>query len=348
MFEMLKKTSPQLAEARRAAETRLSWLHLGNAGEDEVDCADLARGLAAAPKELPCRFFYDDRGSELFELITALPEYYPTRTERALLADCAPAIARLVGRATLVELGAGSAEKTRLLLDAFGARGGAPGDAPLGYVAIDVSAASLRGAAERLLADYPHLAFGAVVGRYEEGLAALADAPELPRLVLFLGSTIGNLAPAEMSDFLAGLRAHARPGDYFLVGTDLVKDPAIIEAAYNDAQGVTAAFNLNILRHLNRRFDGDFALERFAHRAVYDRIQRQIEMQLESLAPQRVALAALGLEAQFRKGEIMRTEISRKFELDELRAELARHRFAPLARWRDPKGWFGLTLARAE
>ncbi len=356
---MSKKPRAALAPARSGAEPRLAWLDLESAGEDEEDRAELARGLAATPKHLPCRFFYDEHGSLLFERISALPEYYPTRTERRLLADCAPAIARATGQATLVELGSGSAEKTRLLLDAYEALGGA-----LRYVAIDVSRASLEGAAERLLADYPRLEFGAVVGRYEEALAALSEplpaaappgpeAPEPeapdqapPRLILFLGSTIGNLTPEETSLFLARLRVHSRPGDYFLVGTDLDKDPRIIEAAYNDAQGVTAAFNLNMLRHLNRRFRGDFALPQFAHRAFYDRARRQIEMQLESRMEQRVSLAALGLEARFQAGERMRTEISRKFDLDEVGAELIRHGFAPVARWSDAKAWFGLTLAR--
>jgi dimethylhistidine N-methyltransferase len=310
----------------------------------EAERQEILRGLSARPKRLPCRLFYDERGSRLFERICDLPEYYPTRTEHGLLAERAGEIAALANAGHLVELGSGSATKTRLLVDAFRRLG-----PPLAYTAIDVSESSLHIAAAALLARYPALDVHGVAATYETGLDALATraTPDERRLVLFLGSTIGNLDPAETSAFLGRVRASLAPGDGFLVGTDLEKDPAVIEAAYNDAQGVTAAFNLNILRHVNRRFRADFALDAFAHVAFYRRELRQIEMHLESQAAQRVTLAALGLEIELAAGERIETEISRKFDLDRFGAELARHGFEVARQWTDAKRWFGLTLARA-
>jgi dimethylhistidine N-methyltransferase len=345
---MSRTSEPRRPEGRDDHDGRLAWTLLPGSREDD---ADVARGLAARPRTLPCRFFYDERGSLLFERICELPEYYPTRTERALLAARAPEIAARTGARELIELGSGSAAKTQLLIEALGAgvRGGA-GPA-LRYLAIDVSESSLRAGAAALLARHRDLAMAALVGTYEAGLAALAaesgTGSSGARLLLFLGSTIGNLDPGETARFLARARAALRPGDWFLVGTDLDKDPAVIEAAYNDAAGVTAEFNLNLLRHLNRRFRGDFALDRFAHLAFYDRAARQIEMHLRSLAAQTATLAALGCSVRLEEGETIRTEISRKFDLAEFGAELARHGLAPEAAWTDPRGWYGITLARA-
>ncbi|HLI10406.1 MAG TPA: L-histidine N(alpha)-methyltransferase [Alphaproteobacteria bacterium] len=327
---------------------RLVWRRLLDAATLAEGEREIIAGLTAAPKRLPCRLFYDERGSQLFERICELPEYYLTRTERALLGDIADAMARQTGPCDIVELGSGTSSKTQVILDAYGAAG-----APLRYAAIDVSESSLREGTAALLARYPSLAAQAIVGTYELGLAALADgaspsdASGRPRLVLFLGSTIGNLDPEETARFLARLRASLRPGDYFLVGTDLDKDPAVIEAAYNDAEGVTAAFNLNMLRHVNWRFRGDFALDRYAHIAVYNREKRQIEMRLRSLAAQTVQLAGLALEIRLAAGEAIETEISRKFVLAEFGAALEAARFAVAAQWTDAQRWFGLTLARA-
>jgi dimethylhistidine N-methyltransferase len=331
------------ADFARSSET--GAIRVLEAPEDaETERAEILRGLSARPKRLPCRLFYDERGSRLFERICDLPEYYPTRTEHALLAERAGEIAALANAAHLVELGSGSATKTRLLVDAVRRPG-----RPLAYTAIDVSESSLRVAAAALLARYPALDVQGVAATYETGLDALATraTPDEQRLVLFLGSTIGNLDPAETSTFLGRVRASLSPGDGFLVGTDLEKDPVVIEAAYNDAQGVTAAFNLNILRHVNRRFRADFALDAFAHVAFYRRDRHRIEMHLESLAAQRVTLAALGFGIELAAGERIETEISRKFDLDEFGAELAKHGFEVARQWTDAKRWFGLTLARA-
>lgn len=329
------------AERYESGRGRLAWTVSAAAAGSGEEAAELSASLSSTPKRLPCRLFYDELGSQLFERICELPEYYLTRTEQALLARTAPEIAALTGASDLVELGSGSASKTRLLLDAYAALG-----TPLSYAAIDVSPSSLRAAAARLLARYAGLEVHAVVGTYETGLAALAGAAR-PRLVLFLGSTIGNLTPAETGRFLGKLRGCLAPGDWLLVGTDLEKDPAVIEAAYNDSQGVTAAFNLNILRHVNRRFRGDFALARFAHRAFYDRARRQIEMHLESLEDQRVGLAALDFEMRLARGETIETEISRKFDLAGFGAVLAECGLGVQAQWTDARDWFGLTLARA-
>ncbi|HUC62845.1 MAG TPA: L-histidine N(alpha)-methyltransferase [Alphaproteobacteria bacterium] len=333
-----------MADSGRARGGRSALTIVEAPGADADEEREIVRGLVQRPRRLPCRLFYDERGSRLFERICELPEYYLTRTEHALLAERAAEIAALAGPAHLVELGSGAATKTRLLIDAYRAHGG-----PLAYSAIDVSDSSLGVAAAALTARYPSLAVQGVVATYEAGLAALATRVpvEGPRLVLFLGSTIGNLDPGETRQFLARVRATLAPGDGFLVGTDLEKDPAVIEAAYNDAEGVTAAFNLNILRHVNRRFRADFALDSFAHVAFYARDKRQIEMHLESRAAQRVALAALGLEIELEAGERIETEISRKFELASFAAELAAHGFEVARQWTDAKAWFGLTLARA-
>jgi len=311
------------------------------------DGADVAAGLSAAPKTLPSRYFYDDRGSHLFERICELPEYYLTRAERALLVDSADAIARATGPSDLIELGSGSSTKTRLLLEAYLRVG-----PPVHYAPIDVSAGILAPSAERLAEAYGELDVRPIVGTYEAGLAALDEvlgpgAGGRPRLALFLGSTIGNFPQRATDDFLDRLRAALRPGDLLLVGMDLRKDPAVIEAAYNDADGVTAAFNLNILRHLNRRFDGDFALDGFSHLAVYDRRRHQIEMHLVSGRAQAVALKALGLEVAFAAGETVRTEISRKFDLSEFAGTLDRHGFDAVECWRDAEARTGLVLARA-
>ena len=337
---------PLVAAPYAQKRDRLDWSVAGEPGPANEDGEEIRRGLAATPKRLPCRFFYDELGSQLFERICTLPEYYLTRTERALLEGVAPEIAARTGACEIVELGSGSSSKTMHLLDAYAALGDG-----LAYVPIDVSPTSLDLGAAQLLARYPRLAVHAILGTYEAGLALLAaeqsETPPPPRLLVFLGSTIGNLTLAETERFLADARRALLPGDWLLIGTDLEKDPRIIEAAYNDRSGVTAAFNLNILRHINRRFRADFDLERFAHRAFYNREARQIEMHLVSLAGQEVRIAALGAVAPFAEAETIETEISRKFDLPDFARVLAARGFALETQWHDPRGWFGLTLARA-
>jgi L-histidine N-alpha-methyltransferase len=301
---------------------------------------DARTGLTSSPKKLPPKWFYDDRGSEMFEKITRLPEYYPTRAERAILRARAGEIAAASRAHTLVELGAGSAEKTVLLLDALRDRG-----TLRRYVPVDVSEAALAAGSRRVSAAYPGLAVLAVVSDFEEHLGL--PAADGPRLVAFLGSTIGNLEPAQRAGFLASLRAGLGRGDSVLLGTDLVKDPATLVAAYDDAAGVTAAFNKNVLAVLNRELGADFDLEAFEHVAVWDSASEWIEMRLRSLAGQTVRLGVLGMEVTFAEGEEMRTEVSAKFREERVRAELAEAGLRMRSWWTDPAGRFALSLSCA-
>ncbi|MEV4203030.1 L-histidine N(alpha)-methyltransferase [Micromonospora globbae] len=301
---------------------------------------DVRVGLSAEPKWLPPKWFYDARGSVLFEEITRLPEYYPTRSERAVLAARAPDIAELTRAKTLIELGSGSSEKTRLLLDALTDRGG------LGtFVALDVSASALRGSTARIAADYPGLRVRGIVGDFTRHLDRLPAGGR--RLVLFLGGTIGNLLPAERAEFLGRTRAALESGDWLLIGTDLVKDPSVIVPAYDDTAGVTAEFNRNVLRVVNRELGADFVPEAFTHVARWDATNEWIEMRLRADRPMRVRVPELDLAVTFAQGEELRTEVSAKFRPEGVAAELAAAGFAGRAFWTDPDGLFGVTLARA-
>jgi len=302
---------------------------------------DVISGLSQVPKTLPSHYFYDDRGSELFEQICTLAEYYPTRTETTILQTCALEIAAATGPCELVELGSGSATKTRLLLDAYHQSGH-----PLRYLPIDVSGGMLERSAHELLTSYPTLQVHGLVGTYELALQQL-PAPHLPtRMLFFLGSTLGNLDPQACQVFLAQIKAALRPGEFFLLGVDLQKSQEQLEAAYNDALGITAEFNLNMLQHLNWRFAGDFDLSQFQHRAFYNEAQHQIEMHLKSLKDQTVQLQALDLYVAFSAGETILTEISRKFALAEIQQDLLAQGLAPLQVWTDPLNWFGLLLCQ--
>ncbi len=312
---------------------------------DEHDLArslrdDVRGGLTADPKWLPPKWFYDARGSALFEEITELPEYYPTRAERAVLRARAGDIARITNAKTLIELGSGSSEKTRLLLDALRAHG------TLGaFVPLDVSGTALRDALAGIAADYPGLDVHGIVGDFTRHLGHLPGGGT--RLVAFLGGTIGNLLPAERAAFLAELRAALEPGDWLLLGTDLVKDPAVLVAAYDDAAGVTAEFNRNVLRVLNRELGADFDLDAFAHVALWDPVAEWIEMRLRATRAVRVRVPAVGLTVDFAAGEELRTEISAKFRRAGVDQELAAAGFAPRRWWTDPAGRFAQSLAEA-
>ena len=308
---------------------------------EEALRADALSGLTSEPKSLPPKWFYDAQGSALFEKITALREYYPTRAEREILHATAAGITGQTRARTLVELGSGSSEKTRLLLDALRAAG-----TLRGYVPVDVSEPALVAAGTALSAEYPGLDVRAVVSDFTEhlGLPDDGDAPA-PRLIAFLGSTIGNLVPTERASFLARLRAGLRPGDFFLLGTDLVKDPATLVAAYDDCSGVTAAFNKNVLAVLNTELGADFDLDAFEHVAAWDAEAEWIEMRLRSLGDQVVHLPAIGLGVRFAAGEEMRTEISAKFRRAGVESELAAAGFAMRSWWTDSAGQFGLSLS---
>ncbi len=300
--------------------------------------ADVAKGLASSPKALPPKWFYDDRGCELFDAITRLPEYYPTETERVILRTESAAIAELSGADTVVELGSGTSDKTRTLLDAFAATGRLRR-----FVPFDVNEATVRAAATQLARAYPGLAVHAVVGDFEHHLRAIPV--DGRRLVAFLGSTIGNFPPGERTQFLSELASNLRPGDSLLLGTDLVKDATRLEAAYDDARGITAEFNLNVLRVINRELDADFDLGGFRHRAFFDPVEEWVEMRLVSTRQQTVHIGAIGLDVGFAAGEELRTEISAKFRPERVEAELAEVGLR-LALWMtDPAGDFAVSLS---
>ncbi|ATW51845.1 L-histidine N(alpha)-methyltransferase [Streptomyces xantholiticus] len=308
--------------------------------EDATDAAlrgDVLHGLTRTPKSLPPKWFYDARGSELFEEITRLPEYYPTRAEREILADRAPEIAAATGARTLVELGSGSSEKTRYLLDSLSDL--------QSYVPVDVSESALTGAAEALLAERPALSVHALIADFTRGLA-LPGTPG-PRLVAFLGGTIGNLLPREREVFLRSVRALLDPGDFLLLGTDLVKDEAVLVRAYDDAAGVTAEFNKNVLAVVARELGADVDPGDFDHVALWDRDNEWIEMRLRARSALTVKIPELDLVVPFEAGEELRTEVSAKFRQDGVRTELVAAGMELTHWWTDKEGRFALSLATA-
>ena len=316
-------------------------VHLNPNHRAEALRADALLGLTRTPKELPPKWHYDERGSELFTAITRLPEYYLTRCERSILTERAAEIAELTRADTLIELGAGTSEKTRLLLDALAGAG-----TLRRFVALDVSEDALRASAARLAAEYPDLDIVAVVGDIDQHLDRLPAGGR--RLVAFLGSSIGNFPPSNRADFLRELRAALVPGEWFLLGTDLVKDVARLEAAYDDASGVTAEFSTNVLHVLNRELRADFDVGRFRHVARWNADEEWIEIGLVSLAEQVVHVAALDVDVHFGAGEEMRTEISAKFRRDGLERELRAAGFDLREAWTDRDGDFLLSLSGAD
>lgn len=304
---------------------------------------DVIQGLTQTPKSLPPKYFYDDRGSVLFEQICELPEYYPTRTETLILGHYAGEIAQITGACELVELGSGSSTKTRLLLDAYDVLG-----YPLRYVPIDVSAGILESSAKQLLVDYPSLQVHGLVSTYELALQQLTPTQLPTRMIFFLGSTLGNLNPQECNEFFSQITAALAVGEYFLLGVDLQKPKQVLEDAYNDSQRVTAEFNLNMLEHLNRRFQGNFNTQLFEHWAFYNDQLHQIEMHLRSLKAHTVRIEALDLSVKFEADETILTEISRKFDLGIMQQELQAKGLKPIQVWTDPKQWFGLILCQLQ
>ncbi|MCW7942902.1 histidyl-tRNA synthetase [Streptomyces hygroscopicus] len=299
--------------------------------------ADVLHGLTRSPKTLPPKWFYDAHGSDLFEKITELPEYYPTRAEREILIARSGEIAAATGARTLVELGSGSSEKTRHLLDALtGLRT---------YVPVDVSESALTQAGHALVAERPGLDVHALIADFTARLT-LPNTPG-PRLVAFLGGTIGNLLPDERAAFLTSVRSLLAPGDALLLGTDLVKDPSVLVAAYDDAAGVTAEFNKNVLAVVNRELGADFDLDAFDHVALWDPGNEWIEMRLRARAAGTVKVPALGLAVDFAAGEELRTEVSAKFREDGVRHELADSGLELTHWWTDEEGRFALSLSVA-
>ncbi|MEB3249352.1 MAG: L-histidine N(alpha)-methyltransferase [Merismopediaceae bacterium] len=302
---------------------------------------DVRQGLTAISKSLPPKYFYDARGSQLFEQICELPEYYPTRTESWILQQYIADIVSKTGPCELVELGSGSSTKTRLLFEAY-----QQANYPLFYQPIDVSDSILIESAQQLLADYPTLHIRGQVGTYEQALADLPASVLPQHMIFFLGSSLGNFTPMECDRFFSQMMDLLMPGDYFLLGLDLQKEIAILEAAYNDTDGITAQFNLNMLTHLNQRFQGNFQPDQFRHQAIYNPQAQQIEMYLHCLAPQTVTLEKLGLEVDFQAGEALLTEISRKFNLSQMQDYLQAQGFTSVHSWTDPQNWFAVMLAQ--
>jgi L-histidine N-alpha-methyltransferase len=301
---------------------------------------DVLDGLTRPVKEIPPKHFYDARGSELFEQICELPEYYPTRTERLILEQRAGEIAQETGAGELVELGSGSAEKARILLDAMSRAG-----TLRRYVALDVSEQALRDAAGALVAEYDELEVDGVVADFERHLDSVPTPGADPRIVALLGGTIGNFPPGSRRRLLRGIAALLRPEDRLLLGTDLVKDPATLEAAYDDPTGVTAEFNRNVLHVINRELEADFEPDQFDHVAFFDRQHEWIEMRLRARTAQSALIGKLGLRVQFAPGEELRTEISAKFTRSRLQSDFEAAGLT-LERWySDPQGLFALSLA---
>lgn len=299
---------------------------------------DVRHGLAQHPKSLPPKWFYDDVGSELFDQITRLPEYYPTRAEAEILRTHSGEVAALSGADTLVELGSGTSEKTRMLLDALRDAG-----TLRRFIPFDVDAGVLETAGEAIAGDYPGVRVDGVCGDFEHHLAQIPDGGR--RLFVFLGSTIGNLTPGPRADFLADLAAVMHDGDGLLLGTDLVKDTGRLVRAYDDAAGVTAAFNRNVLAVVNRELDADFDLDEFAHVARWNSAEQRIEMWLRAWRAQHVVVGALDLAVDFAAGEEMLTEVSCKFRPEQVADELAAAGLRRRRWWTDAAGDFGLSLA---
>jgi L-histidine Nalpha-methyltransferase len=299
---------------------------------------DVLDGLQSDPKTLPPKWFYDSVGSDLFDQITRLPEYYPTRAETQILRVRCAEIASVTGADTLVELGSGTSEKTRILLGALHARG-----TLRRLVPFDVDAGMLSAAGNAILREYPDIEIAAVCGDFEEHLSEIPAGGR--RLFAFLGSTIGNLTPGPRAEFLAALAAVMRPGDSLLLGTDLVKDAGRLIAAYDDSAGVTARFNRNVLAVINRELDADFDVDAYRHVARWNSAEEWMEMWLRAERAQRVRIEALDLTVEFAAGEELHTEVSCKFRSEAVAAELAQAGLRRIRWWTDEAGDFGLSLS---
>jgi L-histidine Nalpha-methyltransferase len=315
-------------------------VHVGDGeGAERRLADDVLDGLTRPFKEIPPKHFYDSRGSELFEHICRLPEYYPTRTEMAILEASAPAIVDAAAPVELVELGSGATAKARLLLDAMR-------DDVRRYVPVDVSERMVREAAVALVDDYEGMEIHGVVGDFQRHLDRVPPpVPGEPRLVALLGGTIGNFPPGSRRSLLRDAAALLGPDDHFLLGTDLVKDPAIIEAAYDDAQGITAEFNRNVLHVMNRELEANFDPDAFDHVAFFDRRREWVEMRLRAQRPMTVRVADLDLQLEFAAGEELRTEISAKFTRERLERDYAAAGLELRGWYTDPEELFAVTLA---
>ncbi|WP_137873744.1 L-histidine N(alpha)-methyltransferase [Rhodococcus sp. Q] len=313
-------------------------IHLAPEDLDESLRVDARLGLTAVPKSLPPKWFYDARGSELFEEITRLPEYYPTRTERELLRASAERVAEATSAQILVELGSGSSEKTKLLLDAMTAHGSLEK-----YVPQDVSVAAVDSSVHDLARRYPGLVVHGIISDFTDTLHNLPRGGR--RMIAFLGGTLGNLVPDERAEFLSSVAEVLEDGEQLLLGVGLVTDPEVMVPAYDDAAGVTAQFNLNVLNVLNTRLGANFDPSGFRHVALWDSRNEWIEMRVQALRPMTVHVPAIDLDVVFDEGEQMRTEISAKFRVEGICKELAAAGFGSDRVWTDPLDRFALILA---
>jgi dimethylhistidine N-methyltransferase len=309
--------------------------------ELSIDGKDVIKGLTEKLKSLPPKYFYDDPGSQLFEKICELPEYYPTRTEAWILQEYADEIAAITNCCELIELGSGSSTKTQALLTAYQKIANS-----CRYLPIDVSGGILKTSVLQLQEKYPDIAIHGLLGTYEQALVHLESNYLQSRMLFFLGSSLGNFNQEECDIFLNQVSRTLQIGDYFLLGIDLQKPKDILEAAYNDSQEVTAAFNLNMLSHLNWRFQGNFDISLFKHQAVYNQVDHQIEMYLHCQKSHWVSLDILDLKVNFEVGESILTEISRKFDLPTMETLLQSKGLNTVKTWTDEKGWFGLILCQ--
>lgn len=317
----------------------------------ETFVRDVSAGLSSSPKTLPPKYFYDEKGSKLFEQICTLPEYYLTRAGTAIFQRYLPEIISFVNHdATLIELGSGNAAKTRIFIEALLGRqtidkaGGTARQPRLHYIPIDISRSALEESAESLLKDYRGLHITAYVGDYYTALHAIPRDVKGSRLFLFLGSNIGNFEIPHAEEFLRTVRSVMSPDDRLLLSADLKKDKAILEAAYDDARGVTAAFNLNLLVRINRELGANFDLANFRHRAFYNESQGRIEIHLESLKPQRVRIPKAGLEVAFEQGETIHTENSYKYSLEQIRDLCTASGLSLEKTWLDEQKFFSMNL----
>ena len=335
--------SPESTDSKRnstAARLQIDYL-LDPQAVEKNDIRDVVDGLQQQQKSIPPRYFYDAKGSQLFEAICELPEYYPTRTEASILEQHAAEIISKTKAVELVELGSGSSTKTRYLFNAYRDL-----NTPLYYVPVDVSGSILEESAEDLLTEYPQLKIQGKVATYSQALQELSNNFLGKRIIIFLGSSIGNFNNIECDRFIQQVTSALNPGDYFLLGIDLQKPVEILEAAYNDAKDVTAAFNLNMLQHLNNRFDGNFNLNNFKHQAIYNQTEHQIEMYLISQQQQTVTLSSLNLTIELKKEERILTEISRKFDLVKMKKYLGDRNLNLIQTYTDSRQWFGLLLCQ--
>lgn len=313
----------------------------GQIRDEKIEFArDLRRGLSATPKYIPSRYFYDAQGSHLFEQICELPEYYPTRTEDKILQDHVSAILdEIPTPVQLVELGAGSSTKTRTIITGI-----LQNQEFLSFYPIDISQAILEISGKDLLTTYDQLSIQALAMEYNEGLEYVHDHVDSPRFFLWLGSSIGNFSLRNAREFLQSIRKIMAQDDRLLVGIDLVKDKEILEQAYNDTQGITAQFNLNILERINREFDANFELEGFEHRALWNPDHNRIEMYLQSVHQQSVIIRKLDMPLNFSPGESILTEYSYKYRQNDITGFMQTCGFDLIHQWVDPRDWFSLNL----